>query len=94
MDYRELNQITSKNAYSLPNANDEIQRAAKHNYYAFFDLEDGFWHITVHDEDREKIVFVAPSGIYEWFDIFFGICKALVTLQNFMKEVLNHSAHL
>ncbi|POS82548.1 hypothetical protein EPUL_005935, partial [Erysiphe pulchra] len=88
VDYRELNKITKKHAHPLPNTYDEIQRAAGHKLYAFLDLENGFWHIRMHKNDREKTAFVTPYGIFEWLVMPFGLCNAPATFQNFMEEVL------
>ncbi|KAI1006920.1 hypothetical protein K3495_g1298 [Podosphaera aphanis] len=63
VDYRDLNKFTKKNAHPLPNAQDEIQRAAGHNFYAFLDLENGFWQIPMHKKSQKKTAFVTPFGI-------------------------------
>lgn len=87
-DYRELNKITKKNAYPLPNAADEIQRAAGHRYYCFIDLKNGFWHIEIYEPHREKTAFVTPFGLYEWMVMPFGLCNAPATFQALMEEIL------
>ncbi|POS83058.1 hypothetical protein EPUL_004164 [Erysiphe pulchra] len=89
VDYRELNKITKKQAHPLTNTYDEIQRAAGHKIYAFLDLENGFWHIRMHINDREKTAFVTPYGIFEWLVMPLGLCNAPATFQNFMEEVLS-----
>lgn len=88
VDYRELNKITKKHAHPLPNAYDEIQRASGHEYYAFLDLKNGFWHIPMNPQDCKKTAFVTPFGIYEWLFMPFDLCNAPATFQSFMEEVL------
>ena len=88
VDYRELNKVTKKHAHPLPNTQDEIQRASGHKYYAFLDLENGFWQIRMHEDDSEKTAFVTPFGIYQWLVMPFGLCNAPATFQSFMEEVL------
>lgn len=64
---------------------DELQRAAGHRCYA---LKDDFWHIRMHETDREKTAFVTPFGLYEWLVMHFGLCNAPTTFQALMEEVL------
>lgn len=87
-DYRELNNRTKKHAHPLPNAMDQIQRAAGHRQYAFLDLKDGFWHIPIAANDREKTAFITPNGLYEWTRMPFGLTNAPATFQALMEEVL------
>ncbi|KAI0996091.1 hypothetical protein K3495_g12090 [Podosphaera aphanis] len=93
VDYRSLNSITRKHAYPLPNVQDAIQRAAGHNFYCFLDLENGFWHIRLAPEDREKAAFVTPFGLFEWTVMPFGLCSAPATFQSFMEEILEPYRH-
>ncbi|KAI1007597.1 hypothetical protein K3495_g627 [Podosphaera aphanis] len=88
VDYRQLNKITKKHAHLLPNAQDEIQRAAGHKYYAFLDLENGFWQIPFEESTREKTAFITPFGVYEWLVMPFRLYNASATFQCFMEEVL------
>lgn len=88
MDYRELKKINKKNAHPLPKFRDEIQRAAGHNFYAFLDLENGFWQIPIKENESEKMAFVTLLGIYKWLVMPFSLCNAPAIFQSFMKEVL------
>lgn len=87
-DYRELNKRTKKHAHPLPNTMDQIQRAAGHSYYAFIDLKDGFWHVLIHENDREKSAFLTPNGLYEWIVMPFGLTNAPATFQALVEEIL------
>ena len=88
VDYRELDKVTKKHSYPLPNAYDEIQRAAGHKYYAFLDLKNGFWQIKMRPEDCEKTEFLTPFGVYEWLVMLFGLRNAPATFQQLMEEII------
>lgn len=79
VDYRELNDRTKKHAHPLPHAFDEVQRVAGHKWYAFLDLESGFWQIRLNEKDREKTAFATPNGLYDWTVMPFGLCNAPAT---------------
>lgn len=55
---------------------------------AFIDLKDGFWHVLITPEDREKTAFMTPNGLYEWTVMPFGLTNAPATFQALMEEVL------
>lgn len=86
-DYRELNKRTKKHAHPMPNAMDQIQRAAGHRCYAFIDLKDGFWHLRIFHRDIEKTAFITPFGLYEWLVMPFGLCNAPATFQALIEEI-------
>jgi hypothetical protein len=86
-DYRQLNKDTKKNGHPLPNAMDQIQRAAGHNFYCFIDLKDGFWRIKIAEKDREKTAFTTPFGLFEWTHMPFGLCNAPATFQALIDEI-------
>jgi hypothetical protein len=88
IDYRELNQRTTKNAHPLPYAMDQIQRAAGHMWYCFLDLKDGFWHIKIAEKDRHKTAFITPFGLYEWIRMPFGLCNASAIFQALVEEMI------
>lgn len=82
-----IKKCNKKYAHPLSNLYDEIQRVAGHKYYTFLDLESGFWHIQLYQDDRENTAFVTPFGVYEWLVMPFGLCNAPGTSQNFMESL-------
>ncbi|GFX66913.1 hypothetical protein TNCV_999521 [Trichonephila clavipes] len=35
-------------------------------------MVSGYWHITLHPDDTEKLVFVTNGGLYEWLKLALG----------------------
>jgi hypothetical protein len=87
-DYRQLNKAIKKNDYPLPNAIDQIQRTAGHNYYCFIDLKDGFWRIGIAEKDREKTAFTTFFDFFEWIHMPFGLYNAPATFQALIEEMM------
>ena len=55
----------------------------------FLDLKDGFWHVNISNEDREKTAFITTFGLFEWLVMPFGLCNAPATFQALMEEILS-----
>lgn len=81
VDFRAVNNVTRKNAFPLPNIEDQIQHAAGHELYTTLDLRDGFWQI-------EKTAFSTPDGHYEFRVMPFGLTNAPATFQELMNRTL------
>lgn len=88
VDYRAVNNVTRKNAFPLPNIDDQIQIAAGHQFYTTLDLRDGFWQIPMSTESIEKTAFSTPDGHYEFLVMPFGLTNAPATFQEFMNRLL------
>jgi hypothetical protein len=90
MNYKQLNKATKKNGHPLPNAMNQIQRAAGHNYYCFIDLKDGFWRIDITEKNRKKTAFTTPFGLFEWTHMPFGLYNAPATFQALIEEIMEN----
>lgn len=88
IDFRAVNAVTRKNAFPLPNIDDQVQRAAGHRLYTTLDLRDGFWQIPMAEEAIEKTAFSTPEGHFEFLVMPFGLTNAPATFQEFMNRIL------
>ena len=86
-DYRLLNGLTEKMAYSLPSMEQLIAAFKGKTWISTIDLKSGFWHIPVREEDRKYTAFVFNSKLYHWNRMPFGTCNAPPTFQKAMAEV-------
>ena len=49
----------------------------------------GYWHVEVDPDDRDKMAFSTPYGLYQFHVMPFGLCNAPGTLQQLMERVLS-----
>ena len=73
-DYCKLNDITIKNAYSLPLIPDIMNRivAAKAKYFTKLDIHWGYNNVRIKEADEWKAAFRTTCGLFEPLVMFFG----------------------
>lgn len=73
LDYRRVNDQMVTDAYFIPRAWDNLQRAAGHSFYICLDMYWGFWNVPLHEDSKKFTAFVTPSGMFEFNVVPFGI---------------------
>ena len=87
IDYRKLNEITTKDAYPLPRIGQRIDALQGAGYFSSLDLANGYWQVPVTEKDRHKTAFCTPEGsLYEFVKMPFGLTNAPATFQRFINE--------
>ena len=61
VDYRELNQVTVKDAYPLPRVEDCIDNLEGAQWFCTMDVQSGFWQVELDPKDKEKTSFSVPG---------------------------------
>ncbi len=89
IDYRELNNITVKEAYPFPNIKDQIADLKGAKVFSQIDLEKGYYQIKIKPTDTHKTAFILPNGQYEFLRMPFGLSNAPRTFQRSMQSLLN-----
>ena len=88
IDYRKLNEITTKDAYPLPRIGQTIDALQGAGYFSSLDLASGYWQVPVAEKDRHKADFCIPGGgLYEFVKMPFGLTNAPATFQRLMYEI-------
>jgi hypothetical protein len=87
-DYRQLNDVTVKDAYPLPRTDACLDSLAGATWFSQMDLCSGFWQIEMAPEDREKTAFATSLGLYQWVCMPFGLANSPSTFQRCMEDVL------
>ncbi|KAI6658406.1 Retroviral-like aspartic protease 1 [Oopsacas minuta] len=88
IDYRQLNNATKKDAYSLPNIQTILDKLEGNQYFSLLDIASASWSVPVKKTDIEKTAFHTPRGQYEMVIMPFGLCNSQATFQRLMDNIL------
>ena len=81
VDYRALNNITTKDAYPLPRIDDSYLQLQGAKYFTSLDLQNGYWQFPLASDSIPKTAFSSRYGQYEWKVMPFGLTNAPATFQ-------------
>ena len=88
VDYRRLNNITRKDAFPLPRAQDCFDTVAGATLFSSMDITSAYNQIPIRKEDIPKTAFVTKYGLFEFTTMPFGLCNAPATFQRVMELAL------
>ncbi len=88
VDYRRLNDITTKEPYYIPSFEEMVEKVGVGRVMSKIDLAKGFHQVLMDEDDRDKTCFVCPFGKYRFRRMPFGLTNAPSVFQRLMDEVL------
>ena len=88
-DYRLLNAITKRMAYSLPSIEQLTARFRGKHFISTIDIKSGYWHIPIRKADRQKTAFIFNGKVYEWNVMPFGPTNAPPHFQKVMDGIFS-----
>ena len=88
INYRGLNGVTKKDAYSLPNPQHILDKLHGARYFTSLDVASAYWCVPVSEAEIEKTAFYTPRGQYEMLVMPFGLCNSQATYQRLMDHTL------
>ena len=88
-DYRKLNAITKRLAYSLPSIPNLLRKFRGKKWISTIDIKSGYWHIPIKKEDRPKTAFIFNGKVYEWNVMPFGPTNAPPHFQKTMDKIFS-----
>ncbi|XP_028092882.1 uncharacterized protein LOC114293061 [Camellia sinensis] len=87
IDYRELNKVTIKNKYPLPQIDDLFNQLQEAQVFSKIDLRLGYHQLKVKVEDVEKTIFRTRYGHYEFLVMPFGVTNAPAAFMDLINRV-------
>ena len=76
IDYHQLNKITMKNKYPLPQINDLFDQLKEVRAFSKIDLRSGYYQMKIKDADVAKVTFRTCYRHYEFLVLPFNECPS------------------
>ena len=88
IDYRRLNNITTKDRWPLPRIQDIFDQLGGSAYFSTLDMRSGYWQVPLAKQAIPKSAFVCHRGQFEWTRMPFGLANAPSHYQRVMSKIL------
>ena len=88
VDLSKLNAISAFDPYPMPRVDELVERLGKAEFLSTLDLCKGYWQVPLSPQAQELTAFKAPSGLFQFRVMPFGLHGAAATFQRLMDEVL------
>ncbi|CAF1480286.1 unnamed protein product [Rotaria sp. Silwood1] len=88
VDYRRLNQITTKDAFPLSRIDDIYDQLTKATYFTKFDFKAGYFQVPLDKLDRPKTAFSTRDGHFQFKVLPQGLTNGPPTFQRIVNQIL------
>ena len=76
VDYRDLNDVTKRDAYPMPDPRDVFDRMGGATVFSTLDGASAYWSVPVKEKHREFTAFVSIRGQFEFNRMPFGLSNS------------------
>ncbi|MDZ7612307.1 MAG: RNase H-like domain-containing protein [Flavobacteriaceae bacterium] len=88
-DYRQVNNLTRKDAYPLPRTDVCLDALSGARWFTTMDLRSSYHQVEVEPRDADKTAFICREGSYRFVTMPFGLCNAGATFQRLMDLLMS-----
>ena len=88
VDYRKLNDITTKDNYPVPLISETLDALRGCSYFSSLDLSSGYWQMALAQDAKEKTAFITHKGLFQFEVLAFGLSNAVSSFQRQMENIL------
>ena len=88
IDLRKVNEITVKDAYSLPRIDETVDALNGSQYFSTMDVDRAFWQVGVVEGDKCKTAFIIDGQLYEFNVTPFGGMNSPAIFQRLIDRAL------
>jgi len=75
IDYRRVNDVTKKDAHSLPDIKDALDSLKGARYYATVDLLNGYWQLPMTERAKERSAFLYSERTFSIYEDAFWLSE-------------------